>query len=452
VLQVHANPAAIADNQLSIDLLLAGYDLSFNNSWMGIRRESLSFPNLPSSWKNYTPNVPGNLYKNFVPLSQDASRSVLLEQRLLLPSLMLRLNARNSLAFFSTVRQFGNISGMSDQLANLFEKEFDLSVLQNNHVQNKNFRAIRMSWIEYGLSYGRVLFNSGGHCFKIGLSPKLMQGLESSYFILRDLDFIFSNKDTLSYLRADFEVAHSPRSGNVLNIAENANEKFRHSSGMSAGLDFGISYEWRPQPPPSGKDAPHEKDQKRPVTAQYKIKAGISVMDLGKIRFQKEPNYYEMSLYIRQTDIIRYLSAENVHMIDSLLQADYPANTGQDHFTVRMPTAINTQLDFSFNKRFYLNLSSHITGFNKNDLFQVHNYTAICLAPRFESYWLDVSVPLTWNQLGAERGRPIQPGIHVRAGPLSVGSNNLSFLLDDEISALNIYFMLRVSIPHRTVK
>lgn len=447
VAQVIANPASAAGSLLKVDVLVAGFEADFNNSWVGVKKEALSFPKLPESWKNHTPNVPDNIYKNFEWQRGSHQKEVVFEQRLLLPSVLVRLNARNSLAFTCSMRQIGNISGISPALAHLFENEFDLSVLQNNPVQNKNFSALRMSWMEYGLTYARTVYDKGNHRLKAGITPKLVQGLESSYFLLRDLNFLFSNKDTLSYLEADFSTAHSTRTGPALNIAGNPMEKLSHAAALRAGLDLGLIYEWHR----SGEDAGEaEKKPGHVARADYKLKAGISLVDLGSIRFKKEPNYYDLAFSLRQTDIIRYLSSENVKMIDSLLHHDFPANTGDPEFRVFLPTAFNTQLDYAVSKKLFVNLSSHVTGFNSTQPLRVKNYTALCIAPRYESYWIDAALLLSWSSLSAKQSKRVVPGVHVRLGPLVIGSSDLTFLTRNSVASLNFYTQLRVSIPYKT--
>ena len=448
VLQLFSNPASAAGSKLKVDVLLGGFEATFNNSWGAVKKDALSFPNLPDSWKNHTPNVPDNIYKNFEWQGKNNNKEALLEQRLLLPSVLVRLNSKNSIAFSCSMRQIGNISGISPALANLFEKEFDLSVLQNNPVQNKNFSAIRMSWMEYGLTYARAM-GKGAHRLKAGITPKLLQGLESSYFWLRDLNFLFSNKDTLSYLDVDFTTAHSARTGSALDITGNFSDRLSRAAPMRLGLDLGLIYEWHRSPRSTEENAPAEKSNGT-AASNYKLKAGIALVDLGKIRFQKEPNYYEMSFSLRQSDIIRYLSAENVHMIDSLLHHDFPSNTGADNFTVLMPTALNTQLDYALTRRFFLNLSTHLTGFHKTEFFRVRNYSAVCFSPRYESYWVDAALLFTWQAISAKRGQRITPGVNLRLGPLSVGSSDLTFLYKKDLASLNVYTAIRVSIPYKS--
>jgi hypothetical protein len=440
VLQLIANPAAGAGSRLKVDVVPLGMSLGFDNSWVAIKKEALAFPKLPPSWKNYTPNFEGNVYKNFEWQPGDNNKEAILEQRLMLPSALVRIDSRSTVGFICSMRQIGNLSGISAPMAQLFEREFDLSVLQNNPVQNKNLVAIKASWIEYGFNYSREILHKGHHKLKAGVTPKLLQGLESSYFILKDLDFLFTNKDTNSFLKADFLAGHSARSGSLLDFTSNISQKLHQSGPLRPGLDLGLIYEWLPA----------VENEPGKVRIPYKLKAGVSLVDLGQLSYKKELNYYDMQLYIRQNDIVKLVTAENLHKIDSILHAQFPANTGSDKFSVLLPTALNTQLDYAVNRFFFVNLSTHFTGFYSSQFFKVQNYSAICLAPRYESYWVDASLLLTWNALSAKRSQPITPGLNLRFGPLSIGSSDLSFLLrKNSLYAVNLYAMLHVSIPHK---
>src|SRR5687767_15114512 len=81
VTQLISNPGSAAGNKLRLDIIVGGFEATFINSWAAVKKESLSFPNLPPSWNNYTPNLEGNIYKNFEWLPEDEPRQVLFEQR-----------------------------------------------------------------------------------------------------------------------------------------------------------------------------------------------------------------------------------------------------------------------------------------------------------------------------------------------------------------------------------
>jgi outer membrane protein OmpA-like peptidoglycan-associated protein len=138
-------------------------------------------------------------------------------------------------------------------------------------------------------------------------------------------------------------------------------------------------------------------------------------------------------------------------MLDSLLKADFSKGIPSGHFSILLPTAINTQVDYAMNQRVYLNLSAHLTNFYST-LYKVHNFSAICFAPRFEHYWFNISVPVTFNALSAKRFEYIAAGLNIRLGPLSVGTNNLGAWGGGDLKSLNLYAILKFSVPYKLIR
>jgi outer membrane protein OmpA-like peptidoglycan-associated protein len=457
--QVICNPASAADNRLKVDVVIAGFDMNFNNSWFFIKREALqvrgnflhsSTLKFPDTWRNSTPNVPDNLFKNFLKMGGKGDHSLILENRALLPSFMIQINERNSIAFTWSTRQIINVDGISPELGYLFEHELDLSVTQNNRVQNKNLTAIQAMWSEYGFTYARVLMQKGKHFLKAGVTPKLVKGLESTYLKIQNLDFLFSTKDTTSYFKSDLSYASSVGSGENFRI----NLPFSGAGGSGnflPALDLGLVYEWRPDHlkylyKPDGKNNAWRKDLNK-----YKLRLGFSVNDIGKLKFVKEENYYDLHLSIHQSDVVKYVTASDFRMLDSLLKHDFPANRGPKEFQVSLPVALNAQMDYCLNGFIYLNLSGHFAR-QYNETFAVHNYNSVCFSPRFESYWAELSLPVTWNSLSASRGKTFSPGVNLRLGPFCAGSNDLVPLFKNDIASLQFYLMLKISVPYKRIK
>jgi hypothetical protein len=447
------NPAAAADNPLKADLMLLGFELSLNNSWFSIKQEALKYEGrliqpsgwkFPDTWKNFTPGVEQNIFKNFVPVGTAGSHSVIIENRLTLPSLMYRIDNRQAVAFLWNRRQIGNLDGLSKEVASLFEQELDLSVLRNNNVKNEKLRAIQMSWVEYGLCYARVLLNKKTHFVKAGITPKLVQGLESAYVVLNDLDLLLSTKDTLSHIDASFTYARSENSGSAFSV--NRTVGGLAGNGIFPALDLGVIYEWRPS---------RLQSQKTPWNSaytKYRIRAGASVNDIGQISFKKGGRYYDLDISFREANVTRYTTITKLHELDSLLKLDFPESTGPNEYSVFLPAAFNAFVDAAVYKYVYVNLTAHIADLYRGTDWRVHDYNMVRLAPRFECLWFDFSLPVTWNALSASRGKPFTAGIALRAGPLTIGTNDLQPYTKGDISSLNFFFTLRAFLPHAKLR
>ncbi len=455
--QVIANPAAAADNRLKFDFMM-GADLNFNNSWFAIKRAALTSTRtagqvkFPTTWNNLTPNVPDNVYKNFIPVSTKKDRAAILENRIIMPSLLLRLDQKQSIALTWNIRQITNIDGISSQLANLFEKELDLSVTQNNKVNNKRLSIVQMMWAEYGLTYARVLMDRDQHFIKAGLTSKLLQGIESGYMVINDLNFYLSNQDTSSYLNGSVSYARSANFNSPFKDGHLDPSFYRFTAKPSLGFDFGVIYEWRPDFEKYRYKNENGEQTWRNDLNKYKLKFGVSVTDIGKIKFNKEGKYYDLDIVVKNSDITKFFTLTNLSMLDSMLRADYSSPNQKTSYSIGLPAALNTQIDYAFNRFLYVNLSSHITNLYNTKSYRVHNYSAICLAPRIEHYWFNVSLPFSFNALSANRYKYLATGINVRLGPLSFGTNDLSPFFKGDVSALSFFALLKVSVPCKKFK
>jgi len=453
--QVILNPASAADNRLKTDVILLGLDVNVNNSWFAIKREALNYTGslfhpatlkFPATWKNVTPNVPDNVFKNFVVVSSGKDHAAIIENRVIMPSFMVQIDQKNAIAFTWSVRQIANMDGIGPQLANLFEKELDLSVTQNNRIQNKSLNAVQMTWAEYGITYARVLKDKNKHFIKAGITPKLLQGIESSFVIIKNMDLLLSTKDTNSYFKGDFAYAHS---ANV--NTPTLPGSYRFVSKPALGLDLGIVYEWRPdyqkyKYKPDGKNYAWRKDRNK-----YKLRLGASINDIGRLKFAKEGAFYDLSISAHNTDFTKFTSTGNFHMFDSMLRADFSSKEQSQNFYMMLPTALNLQADYSLNRFFYLNLSAHLSNFFTTS-YRVYNYSALCFAPRFEHYWVDVSLLITYNALSAARSKYITAGLNMRVGPVQFGTNNFMPFFKGNVSDLNFYAMVRMPVPYKMIK
>lgn len=449
--QVIANPAAAADNRLKFDLIPIGIDVNFNNSWFKVSRAALTSSNgaYPDSWKNATPNVPDNVYKNFTAFKTTKDRAAVVEGRVFLPSFLIQLNSKNSIAFTWSVRQIGNVDGISSQFANLFEKELDLGVTQNNRIQNKNLSAVQMTWAEYGLTYARVLKDRNEHFVKVGITPKILQGLESAYLVIKDLDFLLSTKDTSSYFNSKISYAHSSNLRSPVPVSD----FYHHVTSPALGLDIGIIYEWRPNYQKFKYRQSKNHYAWRKDMNKYRLKLGASIVDIGKIKFQKDGGYNDLNVSLNKDNFTQFTSVSDYKMFDSLLKAKFSDQNGKNDYSVLLPTAVNLQSDFAVNRFFYLNLSAHLADFYRSKDLRVHNYSAICFAPRIEENWYTIAVPITYNTLSARHSQYATVGFNIRLGPITIGTNNLMpFFTKGDLSAYNLFAMLKVSIPYKVTR
>lgn len=438
IYSILANPAGSIGKKVKLDVALTGQEINFNNSFLSVNKSAIAYPKLPDSWKNLTPNVPDNIYKNFNPSGKRAPYAMQISQRSLLPSVYFQFNERNAFAIIGSYRQYTNIDGISQDLANLFYKELDLSLLQNNIHKNENLRASRLNWFEYGFNYALQIFNSNSHRLYAGLTFKLTKGLQSTFFYAPTTDFLLSTTDTSSYFKGNISYARSEGGSNSLSFSPFPISQLKHSTSLQMAWDIGLSYEWG------------EKTQQA-NSQHYKLKASLALIDIGGIRFKKQQNYYDLTIDLTQSDIYRYLSLNSSKQLDSLLTVDFPPNTGNANFLIALPGLITMQCDWLLSPNFYITGGAAINTNNKNNRFAVHEQTNLYISARYEQKWYAIGLPLIYNRLSANRGQWLQPGLSLRVGPLTIGTYDATAFFRKKIAGLSAYALLNWVIPYHEV-
>jgi outer membrane protein OmpA-like peptidoglycan-associated protein len=463
-----SNPANIVDNRFVVDVALTGLNFALDNNYIGIKSSaakykikynSASDPNDKSqkglsvnftdpSWQNNDPNSPGYFKNNFKLINNGKSKALYDSDRIVLPSFMVSLNRKNAIAFNWSIRNYINVDGVSQDLVDLGYNGFDLSRLLNQRLQNKNLSVQQMSWAEYAFSYAHVLKEDGPHFFKAGITVKYLQGLEAAYAYIRNLDYQVSTKDTMSFFKSAVAYGHSDN----LNFKTTDPSKiYSYTSSPGFGLDIGGVYEWRPdfnnyQYEMDGKSGLYRRDKNK-----YKLKASLAVNDIGGIRFKKGGLSNDFVADVTRFNVGVFQNVKNINSVDSTIKAhpqEFNVNNQKKTFTMMLPMSINAQVDYNVWNPLYVNFTANFSNFFKNKESKVFDYTNISIAPRVESKWFGIGVPVSYNALAAKRGEYVALGAMIRLGPLVIGSNNILNYINSDVFGANFYFLLKVPIPY----
>lgn len=450
VVGAYTNPANIVDSRFKTDIVLGGLNFTFDNNYFGVKRKSLNFSggNIFSdpSWNNNDPNSPDYWKNNYQVTNNGKDKAVLLSTRITLPSFLITLNKKNAVAFTSSFRNYINIDGISQQLANIIHAEFIYPTVFLTRLSNKNLSLQQMAWAEYGLSYARVIKEEGDHFIKAGFTAKLLQGVMASYLYIRDLQYELHQDTSMSFFNTDVSYGHSN------NVDFNNLNAYNFTSSPSAGFDIGAVYEWRPNYRRYKYDMDGKTDLWYKDKNKYFLKAALAVTDIGGIKFKKGNYSNDFVADVNQYNLSNFENINNFNDFDSLTRADFGRKDVSNTFKVALPTAINLQVDVNPLKNIYVNLMANITNLHKNREAKVHDYTNISLAPRFENRWFSLAIPVSYNGLAASRGGKdiTSIGIMMRLGPLVVGSNNVLGYISRDIYGANVYAMLKIPVLYRT--
>ena len=324
-------------------------------------------------------------------------------------------NREIGFGFFIRGRVEAGIYNMPKELTNLLlEQKIDTT--KNFDIDIKNTRVSQMAWVEYGLNFGKMYFKHGTEMITLGGNAKYLTGINIAY---------------ANIFRLNAQVSDKQLDINNLRARVRFNEP-GWNTGKGIGVDLGITYKKTLK---FVENYYSNSPKSNCKYIDYKYKFGLSILDVGAIKFTQNTFKADLSGSTLITDF------KNTDL-DSVLRADFNISEQKNKpIMACLPTAISAQADFNLNHHFYANASiiqclttSRIVGVQRTNLLSV--------ALRYERRNFEVAVPLTlhkyiYPQLGfAFRFRTFVLGV----------DNVLPFVAKTDTYAANIYFNLGIAL------
>lgn len=423
------NPANIADSRLKADVNLVSLSAFSTNTYYKINYLKWIFDDSVVDFEDTS-----------VKVGADKVVNGMLHADVLGPSVMLTLNEKSSIAFTTRLRSSANINNLDGEIIDFFQTE-NLNDIEYFFAPNIDGSAIFNNWIEYGLSYARVLnTQSKVHFLKAGASLKLLSGrgfmsAQSDEVLVFynaesdvDPDTVFFQGSASYGFSENFDLNE-----NFIPFEGNDDSSFE-SQTLGLGLDLGFVYEYRPNFRQNVSRS-HVQEQiiDRNIST-YKYKIGLSLLDLGAMSYQN-------------TRLVSSnLNDININQLFSDFEDDVKAGLGitesltEERFV--LPARLRLDIDSKLKEKIYLNMVTNFSLVSKNNKNASRFANSFSVSPRFESRWLTVFSPISYVQYG-----DVTWGVGTRLGPLVLGSSSLfSNLLEKESKAFDFYMGLKVPI------
>ncbi len=419
------NPASLADNVCSMDILVCGAGLEVGNNYAGVRRADLNGTFGP---------------QKYILRERNTKKAAFVRNEILLPSIMFS-NGKVGWGVDMKVRTYGNVEGISRDLAHIFVNELADPSHYEQTLYNRHIGVTALSWFELGGTYAKTIWTGAEHFVSFGVRPKFLLGLAGGYAFVNDVGYNFRNDSVLSIVRADADFGISD------NFSFNSSMQPSYKVGFNPGLgvDAGIIYEFRPDVMQKNeKEKKKEKEwpgfRDRPV---YKYRIGVSITDLGFVHF----HYGEFSdHYSLQSNLWDYnnnvWNSTSPSPLSSLFNSRSGGSKEGNGMWMRLPLALNVQYDYFVGKSFFVN-ATVISGvyLRNNDGRKVHELTRISVTPRWEKRWYGIWAPISFSRFGN-----LCVGTGFRLGPFIVGTTNmLGILLPKKVNyTADVYFAIKV--------
>jgi len=432
---VFFNPANIADNRFKWSVNLVSV-----NAFVGNDQNKLAFRDLSRSFK-------GDSLKAYLLRGDRPNLKSLVSADVFGPSVMFNTKSGAAFAFTSRSRVFSNAYGIDGSLAKAVIDAGDA----NGNTYPATFNSYAGSklntvgWTELGLSYATVLTKkNSNHFLKAGLTVKYLAGTTNSYLTFDDLDGSIDNGINGTYL--------TNTTGNLAINTTGANFNdydfgdFFKFNGHGVGGDFGLVYEFRP----AYMTQPDSIYVDNKFANKYKLKIGVSITDIGSIRFNKDnatSASYAVNIPVGQQFLLNQFADKSINEYKAILDASpyFTEITSVDSkYNVTLPTTLRVDIDYNIAGGFYVAAGGQLALTKNNGKLSMYNYNSVSLVPRYETKFFSVGIPFNYNQL-----TQFNAGLSVRVGPVFFGSGSVFTALLDNSKQADAHVGVTFGMPHK---
>lgn len=341
------------------------------------------------------------------------------------------IDHKNAIGYSIRYRYFSNKEGIPQKLAKADFHNYGQAGYVDGPIELKKLNFQNFSYLEHMFSYGRVLIDDRDRFLKVGGSFKLINGLNAEYFRAEgSIELDSPNLPTATFSSTNFQYG---KAGNGTSL---------DSRKIGAGLDIGAVFEYRPSYGDYFYDMDGETNIERFDVPKYKYKLGVSITDIGWVKFNRAPTTqnFTTSSQVLPTAITGNLALPYDY-IQAVVQPNSTVNDKQkEKFRMNLPTSLNIQFDYNLVKHFYLNYSSSLAIKFPNDPHRVHQKMINTITPRFEKQQLSVMMPLTLQRNG-QFNVGLSARFNVKPVGFFIGSNNLTFLFGKRTIYTQNFFM-----------
>ena len=408
VLNARLNPAFIAGSPYKFDVSLINLNAYLANDFGYLHTNEI-----------------GNLA--FERIINSENRFVIGDQTLGGLSGLFSISPKKTIAF---QYQFRNLSTGKDITPNFGDR--------NAFDQSGEF--VNNSWHEFGITYANVLLENKFERLKVGITAKLMGTLGSVFVDIDDLSYQSISNDSISLIDLEGQIGYSANLNEFEIFDGDLPFELPKISSLHPALDIGIAYEVMLSRRQS--KAMYGIVNKPDILYQHRF--GISILDVGVIKYDYGSASFDIINSISQTDPINYENLlANLSSLRSLRDSLATVANVTDlvgEYSVSLPTRLELNYDYHLRKGWFVNMSAQLDLSSlMNTDYRIHYPNSISVSPRYDVGQWGAYFPLYWNMEG-----DIEFGTGLRYGPLTVGTHSLGSLLSAERTSFGMFFNLSI--------
>jgi hypothetical protein len=430
---MYINPSAIADSRYKFSFNIYAHNAFANNNQL-----KFDYPALIKDARQNDTVVLNNYLRAIDNKKVDLTLPFL---EIRGPSMFYSFKNKSAVGLVIRTRLLNQFHDMDGHFYNIITQGLDIDGNSFNINSQVPYYWTSHLLTDLGLSYAMVVMNKGSHFLKAGVTAKLYRGNEMLYMNGNGINgTYYIDEDSLTIENMNYTLntnlgnARSNELDNFNTLGGFFDVFFGKPAGSGFGGDIGFTYEYRPDTisSPSGKFQ----------SGKYKYRLTFSVLDIGRVKYD---NIQEMKVTGtgRIANVSDFNFANYDEVVEQLTEAGLTVTElSSKTVSVRLPTTGVFGADMQLKNRWYLN-TTYLFSFCSNKNTPGNHYSGqISLIPRYQSKHFDAGLPLTYNSSSED----IKVGLGLRAGILTLGSDDLLGLISGESYGFNFYFGLRFNL------
>ena len=346
VLGVHLQPASIASSQVELDVLVGGVDFSaINLDVFGTLSAFFSEGQIPY---------------------EKTSNNFLISGYVQLPSLMWKLNDHSAFSLTTSLSGLFNTQTSDGSILDILRGDLENQASRGFNFSDSYVTSRANVWLDIGGTYAYRYDLNEKHALSAGATLKFISGIGGGYLNLQDLALIaYGGQQEIDVAQGRVNLVVSDRLENLMN-----NEEVQFFSNPTFGASFGMEYFYKGNSP------------------LYKIKVGVSITDLGSVRYSPSSKSFGANANIQNLGVNTFSEIETLEDLSDTIQGilDQVDLIKDDGFRVSLPTKFNIQLDYHIGKSYYIS-GGALLGIVRSKFLNVEriqNIDRFYLSPRLE--------------------------------------------------------------------
>jgi hypothetical protein len=459
---IQHNPANLADSRFRFNMNVIGFNTHLQNNYLQLETPHSMYKFLNWKWDSTygTTNYDYPFKESYVKERLNGrDKYVYANASVNAFSMQFALKNRAGISFALTTKAYGKVSNLPEAAIKTFMQDLgDQGYAKENQrrllgetVDLSKAGAAALAYQQYSLKYALVAKDRGKEFIKVGFGVDYNLGLYGAYFKPKDVNYTLTGIDTLLVNSAEMEIAYIDPAY-ISSSDRRANDYFGKSRlGRGIGINAGIAYEHRP----NSKSHKYKMDRKIKIDGsqnKYDWKVAASIINLGFINFKNGAASRKLTITspIGPNQWTDYDSADSwngLEDLDSFANSffDVVADSG---FTMYTPASLQLSADYKIREKLYIS-ANYAQTLIRNNGKSVRMPNVLSIAPRYESRWLTVALPVSISSYYNK----INVGTYIRGGVFYLGSDNLGgFFTGKKTNGANIYGGLNWPIHYKKLK